>query len=140
MGNPKRSVVGIIAGVLLALAGIACVVACLTWAHPCTGMVETAKGMQMPMVCHYTGQAGILVGAILAALGVDGMVRGRPAGLAAIAIGVVLIVLPWQGLGIGICSAEGMACTTTAFWLRTFGGCAIVLGVVSLLVKDSKSL
>jgi hypothetical protein len=100
---------------------------------PCNGMVETAMGGAVPMKCHWTFQAEVLVAAtaLLAALGqffLKGVEARRLSAVFLILLAVMAILLP-QSLVIGICIKAGMACGITKAWTV---GAAILLLLLGL--------
>lgn len=120
--------------------GALTVIACLTWAHPCTKMATTMMGKQMPMMCHYSARCAIFLGIVLVVIALEAIIRKQRVAFAYIAIGVLLILLPISGVGCGVCMAKGMACHMTALWLRIFGAASCITGVLGLMQKTDKSL
>ena len=119
-------------------AGIAAIIAVAlllipTIYPPCTGMVETAMGGAVPMKCHWTFRAEILVSSamLLVALGqlfTKGIEARRFSAGFIIILALMAILLP-QNAVIGICMKASMACRTTAAWTE---GAALLLLLLGL--------
>ena len=112
-------------------AGAALIGSVYVWAPVCQAMVKLMNGREMPMKCFFSGQALVLIGALLVVNGAmmlftkkltHGGAVAAAAGLCAIA------VMSGGGLGIGICANVEMACHATAAWAKLCGGVASAAG------------
>ena len=99
-------------------AGAALIGSVYVWAPVCQAMVKLMNGREMPMKCFFSGQALVLIGALL-------VVNGAMMLLCAIA------VMSGGGLGIGICANVEMACHATAAWAKLCGGVAFAAGAAA---------
>jgi hypothetical protein len=99
----------------------------------CDGMVETAKGGAVPMKCHWTYQAEMLISAAvaLAALGqffLKGAEARRLSAVVMIFLGIAAGLL-LQNWVIGICNSAAMACHITAAWTTRAAFILMILGI-----------
>ena len=110
-----------------ALAGLAMLGAVKIWAPVCGKMLELANGNQVPMKCHWAGQAAIVVGIIITVTAVMGLLAKQDYKKFAVvnAVAAVLLFMVFTGL-IGVCASEEMRCQTTRVW--GLGVAAVVFG------------
>ena len=108
-----------------ALAALAVVGAIKIWAPVCGKMLELVSGKQVPMKCHWAGQAAIAVCIlILAAALVALLTKKEYKGLMIVnAVAGVVLFLVFTKL-IGVCASEEMRCQVTKLW--GMGGAAVV--------------
>ena len=108
-----------------ALAALAVVGAIKIWAPVCGKMLELVSGKQVPMKCHWAGQAAIAVCIlILAAALVALLTKKEYKGLMIVnAVAGVVLFLVFTKL-IGVCASEEMRCQITKLW--GMGGAAVV--------------
>lgn len=114
-----------------AAAAICMVGAVKIWAPVCGNLLELVSGKEVPMKCHWAGQAAIGVAVIILAIAVTALfVKSGHKGLmvADIVAGVVLFLIFTNTL-IGVCASETMRCQTTALWGK---GIAVVVIAASL--------
>ena len=114
-----------------ALAAIAMIGAVKIWAPVCGKMLETTAGKQVPMKCHWAGQAAIAVSIIILAVAVVALLEKKNyKGLMAVnAVAGIVLFLVFTKL-IGVCASEEMRCQTTRLWGM---GCAAVTCVTALV-------
>ena len=110
-----------------ALAGLAMLGAVKIWAPVCGKMLELANGNQVPMKCHWAGQAAIVVGILITVTAVMGLLAKQDYKKFALvnAVAAVLLFMVFTSL-IGVCASEEMRCQTTKIW--GIGAAAVVLG------------
>jgi len=106
----------------------------------CDKLIELKSGAMVFMKCHYTGQAELVLGALLICVGLMlflPKIEKRWLGAVVALIGLATILVP-QAWVIGICAKDTMSCHTTARWLYVEGllTMAIGLGIWSGLIKD----
>lgn len=126
----------------VAAAGAALVGAVWAWAPVCTGMVKLMNGRELPMKCFYSGQALVMLGALLVVNGLMMLASKKltHGGAVAAAAGLFAIaVVSDSGIGIGICANVEMACHTTAAWARLCGGAAAAAGAAAFALGFKRS-
>ena len=114
-----------------ALAAAAMIGAVKIWAPVCGKMLETTAGKQVPMKCHWAGQAAIAVAVIILATAVMALLAKKEhKGLMAVnAVAGVILFLVFTSF-IGVCASEEMRCQTTKLWGM---GCAAVTCATALV-------
>ena len=120
--------------ILIALQIIAagCMVGAIKiWAPVCGKMLELTSGKQVPMKCHWAGQAAIAVAIIILAAAVMALVsKKNEKGLMVVtAVAGVVLFLVFTKL-IGVCASEEMRCQVTKLWGM---GSAAVVAASSLI-------
>lgn len=126
---------GMLLSAAVVAAGVLLIGAVYGWAGVCTGMLKLATGAEVHMKCFYSGQALVLLGALLVVNGVMMLLTKNLAygGAIAVVAGIfAIVVVSNSGLGIGIC-AKVMACHDTAAWAKLCGGLAAAAGAASLV-------
>ena len=126
---------GVLLSAAVVAAGALLIGAVYGWAGVCTGMLKLATGAEVHMKCFYSGQALVLLGALLVVNGVMMLLTKNLAygGAIAVVAGIfAIVVVSNSGLGIGIC-AKVMACHDTAAWAKLCGGLAAAAGAASLV-------
>ena len=116
---------------LQALAAVLLVGAIKIWAPVCGKMLELVSGKQVPMKCHWAGQAAIAVSVIILAAAVMALLSKKDyKGLMVVnAVAAVVLFLVFTSL-IGVCASETMRCQITKVWGI---GAAVVVFVTSLI-------
>ena len=107
-----------------ALAAIVMIAAIKIWAPVCGKMLELVSGKQVPMKCHWAGQAAIAVSVIILATAIVALLTKKEfKGLMIVnAVAGVVLFLVFTKL-IGVCASEEMRCQITKLWGM---GCAAV--------------
>ncbi len=126
---------GMLLSAAVVAAGVLLIGAVYGWAGVCTGMLKLATGAEVHMKCFYSGQALVMLGALLVVNGVMMLLTKNLAygGAIAVVAGIfAIVVVSNSGLGIGIC-AKVMACHDTAAWAKLCGGLAAAAGAASLV-------
>ena len=114
-----------------ALAAVVMVAALKIWAPVCGKLLELTSGKQVPMKCHWAGQAAIAVSIIILAVAIVALLTKKAyKGLMIVNVvaGVVLFLV-FTSL-IGVCASEEMRCQITKLWGM---GCAAVVCVTSVI-------
>ena len=103
--------------ILQALAGALVIGAIKIWAPVCGKMLELANGNQVPMKCHWAGQAALAVSVIIIAAAVMALLAKKEyKGLMVVtAVAAVVLFLVFTSL-IGVCASETMRCQITKVW------------------------
>ena len=97
------------------------------WAPVCGKMLELANGNQVPMKCHWAGQAAIAISLIILAAAVMALLAKKEyKGLMVVnAVCAVVLFLVFTSL-IGVCASAEMRCQATKIW--GIGAAAVILG------------
>ena len=113
--------------VLQALAAAALLGAIKIWAPVCGKLLELVSGKQVPMKCHWAGQAAIAVSVIILAAAVMALLAKKEyKGLMVVnAVAAVVLFLVFTSL-IGVCASAEMRCQATKIW--GIGAAAVVFG------------
>ena len=116
---------------LQALAAALLVGAIKIWAPVCGKMLELVNGKQVPMKCHWAGQAAIAVSVIILVAAVMALLAKKEyKGLMVVtAVAGVMLFLVFTSL-IGVCASETMRCQVTKVWGM---GAAAVVFATSLI-------
>lgn len=121
-----------IVGILVAVVGVLVALTPTVLLPVCQELVKTAMGAFVPMRCHYTAQAEIAVGGLLAFVGVLLFVYGDGAKINGVlnaivfALGGVVTLIPT--VLIGTCGAPDHACNVGA------KPALILLGALTMLI------
>ena len=101
------------------------------WAPVCGKLLELANGNQVPMKCHWAGQAAMAISVIIIAAAVMALLAKKEyKGLMVVtAVAGAVLFLVFTSL-IGVCASEEMRCQTTKLWGI---GAAVVVFVTSLV-------
>ena len=110
---------------LQALAAACMIGAIKIWAPVCGKMLELTSGKQVPMKCHWAGQAAIAVSVIIIAVAVMAFLAKKEyKGLMVVnAVAAAMLFLVFTSL-IGVCASEEMRCQITKVW--GIGAAAVV--------------
>lgn len=97
------------------------------WAPVCGKMLELVSGKEVPMKCHWAGQAAIAICVIILAAAVMALLAKKEyKGLMVVnAVAAVLLFLVFTSL-IGVCASQEMRCQATKVW--GLGVAAVVFG------------
>ena len=104
--------------IALQVLAAACMVGAIKiWAPVCGKMLELTSGKQVPMKCHWAGQAAIAVSVIIIAAAVMALLAKKEyKGLMVVnAVAAVVLFLVFTSL-IGVCASEEMRCQITKVW------------------------
>ena len=116
---------------LQALAAAALLGAIKIWAPVCGKMLELVSGKEVPMKCHWAGQAAIAVSVIILAAAVMALLSKKDyKGLMVVnAVAAVVLFLVFTSL-IGVCASAEMRCQVTKVWGI---GAAVIAFAASLI-------
>ena len=111
--------------VLQALAAACLLGAVKIWAPVCGKLLELVNGNQVPMKCHWAGQAAIAICIIILAAAVMALLAKKEyKGLMVVnAVAAVVLFLVFTSL-IGVCASAEMRCQVTKIW--GIGSAAVV--------------
>jgi hypothetical protein len=110
-----------------AVAAAAMIGAIKLWAPVCGKMLELVSGKEVPMKCHWAGQAAIAISVIMIVVAVMALLAKKEyKGLMVVnAVAAVVLFLVFTSL-IGVCASETMRCQVTKIW--GIGAAAVVFG------------
>jgi hypothetical protein len=110
-----------------AVAAAAMIGAIKLWAPVCGKMLELVSGKEVPMKCHWAGQAAIAISVIMIVVAVMALLAKKEyKGLMVVnAVAAVVLFLVFTSL-IGVCASETMRCQITKVW--GLGVAAVVFG------------
>ena len=119
---------------LQAAAALCLIGAIQIWAPVCGKMLELVSGKQVPMKCHWAGQAAIAVSVIILAVAVVAMLTKKEyKGLMVVnAVAGVVLFLVFTKL-IGVCASEEMRCQITKLWGMGTAAVVFATSLVNLL-------
>lgn len=129
-----------ICNILAIVASIVLIIGLKTFATPCEGMIETAKGMEVPMKCHWTDVALLYLAVATIVVGIANIIKNSKSTLELIGMGVLAIAITMNNVGIGVCKMEGMACHTMKTFAIVIGVVFIVLGILQMFIKNEVEL
>ena len=129
-----------ICNILAIVASIVLIIGIKTFATPCEGMIETAKGMEVPMKCHWTDVALLYLAVATIVVGIANIIKNSKSTLELIGMGVLAIAITMNNVGIGVCKMEGMACHTMKTFAIVIGVVFIVLGILQMFIKNEVEL
>lgn len=112
-----------------------CVIGALKlWAPVCGKMLELANGNQVPMKCHWAGQAAIAICVIILVAAIAALlVKKDYKGLMIVtAVAGVMLFLVFTSL-IGVCANEEMRCNITKIWGMGAAGMVIATSLINLI-------
>ena len=112
-----------------------CVIGALKlWAPVCGKMLELANGNQVPMKCHWAGQAAIAICVIILVAAVAALlVKKDYKGLMIVtAVAGIMLFLVFTNL-IGVCANEEMRCNITKIWGMGAAGIVIAASIINLI-------
>ena len=97
------------------------------WAPVCGKMLELVSGKEVPMKCHWAGQAAVVISVIILVAAIMALrAKKEYKGLMVVnAVAAVLLFLVFTSL-IGVCASEEMRCQVTKIW--GLGVAAVVFG------------
>ena len=120
---------------LQALAAALLIGAIKIWAPVCGKLLDLANGNQVPMKCHWAGQAGFAVAVIILAAAVMALLAKKEyKGLMVVTAvcGALLFMIFATGF-IGVCASETMRCQTTKLWGIIAAAVTFVASLINLL-------
>ena len=122
-----KTTLNIVMIALQALAAVLLVGAIKIWSPVCGKMLELVSGKEVPMKCHWAGQAAIAISLIILAAAVMALLAKKEyKGLMVVtAVAAVMLFLVFTSL-IGVCASEEMRCQATKVW--GLGVAAVVFG------------
>lgn len=121
--------------VLQALAAVLLIGAIKIWAPVCGKMLELTTGKQVPMKCHWAGQAAIAVSVILLAAALMALLAKKEyKGFMVVTAvcGALLFMIFATGF-IGVCASEEMRCNVTKVWGIGAAAVTFVTSLINLL-------
>lgn len=129
-----------ICNILAIVASIVLIIGLKTFATSCEGMIETAKGMEVPMKCHWTDVALLYLAVATIVVGIANIIKNSKSTLELIGMGVLSIAITMNNVGVGVCKMEGMACHSMKTFAIVIGVVFIVLGILQMFIKNEVEL
>jgi len=119
---------------LQALAALCVLGAVKFWAPVCGKLLDLANGNQVPMKCHWAGQAAIAVSVIILIAAVMALLAKKEyKGLMVVtAVAGVLLFMVFTSL-VGVCASAEMRCQTTKIWGMIASGITVATSLINLL-------
>ena len=116
------------------LAAAALLGAVKIWAPVCGKMLELISGKEVPMKCHWAGQAAIAISIlILVAAVMAFLAKKEYKGLMVVtAVAGVLLFLVFTSL-IGVCASAEMRCQTTKIWGIGAAAVTVATSLINLI-------
>ena len=104
------------------------------WAPVCGKMLKLVSGKQVPMKCHWAGQAAIAICIIILAVAVMAFLAKKEyKGLMVVnAVAAVVLFMVFTSL-IGVCASEEMRCQITKLWGMGAAAVVFATSLVNLL-------
>ena len=123
--------------VLQALAAAALLGAIKIWAPVCGKLLDLVNGKQVPMKCHWAGQAAIGIAVIIIATALMALLAKKEyKGLMVVnAVAAVVLFLVFTSL-IGVCASETMRCQITKVW--GIGSAAVIFAASLINLLSGK--
>lgn len=120
---------------LQALAAALLIGAIKIWAPVCGKMLELVSGKQVPMKCHWAGQAAIAISVIILVAAVAALLAKKDfkALMIVTAVAAVMLFLVFSNSLIGVCASAEMRCQTTKLWGMICAGVVFAASLVNLL-------
>ena len=117
-----------------AVAGLVMIGAVKIWAPVCGKMLELVSGKEVPMKCHWAGQAAIVVGILITVTAVMGFLAKQDYKKFAVvnAVAGVLLFMVFTSL-VGVCASEEMRCQITAVWGKGIAAVTLATSLALLL-------
>ena len=120
---------------LQALSAICMIGAIKIWAPVCGKMLELVSGKQVPMKCHWAGQAAIVVSIIILVVAVMAFLAKKEyKGLMVVnAVAGALLFLIFTNTLIGVCASAEMRCQVTKIWGMGAAAVTVAASLINLL-------
>ena len=117
-----------------AVAGLVMIGAVKIWAPVCGKMLELVSGKEVPMKCHWAGQAAVVVGILITVTAVMGLLAKQDYKKFAVvnAVAAVLLFMVFTSL-IGVCAGEEMRCQITTVWGKGIAAVTLATSLALLL-------
>lgn len=122
-------------GIIQIIAALVTLGAILVWSPVCSGMLTLESGAQIHMKCYYTGQTAKVLCLIMLFTAVMSLFASKDYSkfqFLIVVIGILMLLLPTSFI-IGVCVKEGMACISTAAWIRGSAIVGIITGVLGII-------
>ncbi len=121
--------------VVCGLAALVVLGAIYIWAPVCDQLLQLANGNMVHMRCFYTAIAATYLAILLLVCAVIGLATKNETAIISLIIGIMLITINYDAIGIGVCKKSTMSCIQTAVWLKGCGVVTIIASAVQLFIK-----
>ena len=122
--------------ILLQAAAAICMIGAIKlWAPVCGKLLDLANGNQVPMKCHWAGQAGIAVSVVILVAAVMALLSKKEykGFMVVTAVAAALLFMIFATGFIGVCASETMRCQTTKLWGIIVSGITFAASLINLL-------
>jgi hypothetical protein len=106
------------------------------WAPVCDQFLQLANGNMTHMRCFYTAHAATYLAILLLVSSVVSLATKNKTAIISLIIGIMLITITNDTIGIGVCKKSTMSCIQTAVWLKGCGIVTIIAGAGQLFIKE----
>jgi hypothetical protein len=127
--------VSMIMSIVCGLIALIVIGAIYIWAPVCDQFIEMANGNMTHMKCFYTAHAATYLAILLLVSSIIGLVTKNSTAIISLIIGIMLITITNDAIGIGVCKKSTMSCIQTAVWLKGCGIITIIASAVQLFIK-----
>lgn len=122
--------------IICGLAALVVLGAIYIWAPVCDQFLQLANGNMVHMKCFYTAHAATLLAILLLISSVTSLItKNNSTAIISLIIGIMLITITNDTIGIGVCKKSTMSCIQTAVWLKGCGIITIIASAVQLFIK-----
>ena len=120
---------------LQALAAACMLGAIKIWAPVCGKMLELVSGKEVPMKCHWAGQAAIAISVIILVTAVIALLTRKDfkSLMIVTAVAGVMLFLVFNNSLIGVCASADMRCQSTKLWGFICSGTIFAASLINLL-------
>lgn len=105
------------------------------WAPVCDQFLQLANGNMTHMRCFYTAHAATYLAILLLVCSAISLATKNETAIITLIIGIMLITITNDSIGIGVCQKSTMSCIQTAVWLKDCGIVTIIASAVQLFIK-----
>lgn len=128
--------------ILIIILGLFIIIAPLTFAGPCKGLLELKSGMAVPMKCVWSARVIIIFGILFCINGTmllftKGWSPYRFYGIQIITLSIAFLLIPTTSV-IGICSHEMAACHYMASVERLIGMLLLITGLILVFTPNNR--
>lgn len=107
------------------------------WAPTCDKLLELTSGKMVPMKCHYTGKAALVVAGLLLLTAILNFFakKEHKKFMVLSTVTALLIFLLFSSI-IGVCMKNTMPCQVTAIWCKAAAAIALIASLVGFFAGN----